>query len=83
MVPAAVAVWALSSEQSTGGACGHWSPRARGGLSAQVVDFSAAMKIQLLAQSFGDAGLPPGPERPFPPAWSDSKNISAVELLFL
>ncbi|CAI9176414.1 unnamed protein product [Rangifer tarandus platyrhynchus] len=31
-VPAAVAVWSLSSEQSTGGACGHWTPRARGGL---------------------------------------------------
>ena len=30
--------------------------------------FPQAMKIQLLAQSFGDGGLPPGPERPFPPA---------------
>lgn len=31
-VPAVVAVGALSSEQSTGGAYGRWSPRARGGL---------------------------------------------------
>lgn len=31
-IPAAVAVWSLSREQSTGGACDHWSPRARGGL---------------------------------------------------